>query len=91
MTIIIKIRKLPMICDEGNHQWVTSGLTWGTLIITMDITKTKIINSMWKMCWAVDVLRRDVGLAHPVSAATPFSYLSKSIYKTLRKSGEHGE
>jgi hypothetical protein len=36
MTIIIKIRKLPMICDEGNHQWVTSGLTWGTLIITMD-------------------------------------------------------
>jgi hypothetical protein len=34
----------------------TSGLTWGTLII-MDITKTKIINSMWKMCWAMDVLR----------------------------------
>jgi hypothetical protein len=27
MTIIIKIRKLPMICDEGNYQWVTSGLT----------------------------------------------------------------
>ena len=46
-----------MICDEGNHQWVTSELTWGTLIITMDITKTEIINSMWKMCWAMDVLK----------------------------------
>jgi hypothetical protein len=67
MTIIIKIRKLPMICDEGNYQWVTSGLTWGTLIITMDITKKPI---------------------H--AAATPFSLPSKSIYKTLRKSGEHG-
>jgi hypothetical protein len=57
MTIITKTWKLPMICDEGNHQWVTSELTWGTVIITMDITKTKIINSMWKMCWAMDVLR----------------------------------
>jgi hypothetical protein len=73
-----------MITDEGNYQWVTSELTWGTLIITMDITKTKIINSMWKMCWAVDVLK-------PIHRpSTPFSLPSKSIYKTLRKSGEHG-
>jgi hypothetical protein len=57
MTIIIKIRKSSLVCDEGNYQWVTSELTWGTLIITMDITKTEIINSMWKMCWAVDVLK----------------------------------
>jgi hypothetical protein len=58
MTIIIKTGRLHEDYREGNHQWVTSGLTWGTLIITMDITKTEIINSMWKMCWAVDVLRK---------------------------------
>jgi hypothetical protein len=79
MTIIIKIRELPMICDEGNYQWVTSGLTWGTLIITMDITKTKIINSMWKMCWAMDVLRGDVGLAHPCSSHAFFITFQKYI------------
>lgn len=58
MTTIIKTGRLHEDYREGNHQWVTSELTWGTKNIKMSITKTKIINSMWKMCWAVDVLRR---------------------------------
>jgi hypothetical protein len=39
--------------------------------------------------WLIDMLVKENEL--PIhAAATPFSLPSKSIYKTLRKSGEHG-
>ena len=37
---------------------MTSKLTWGTKIINRDIIRMKIVNGMWKMGNAMDIVRK---------------------------------
>jgi hypothetical protein len=36
---------------------MTSKLTWGMKNINVNMVKARMVNSMWKMYWAVDVIR----------------------------------
>ena len=40
---------------------MTSRSTWGTRIINRDIIRMKIVNGMWKMGNAMDIVRRYMG------------------------------
>lgn len=40
---------------------MTSRLTWGTKIINRDIIRMKIVNGMWKMGNAMDIVRKYMG------------------------------
>jgi hypothetical protein len=40
---------------------MTSRSTWGTKIINRDIIRMKIVNGMWKMGNAMDIVRRYMG------------------------------
>jgi hypothetical protein len=40
---------------------MTSRLTWGTKIINRDVIRMKIVNGMWKMGNAMDIVRKYMG------------------------------
>ena len=40
---------------------MTSRLTWGTKIINRDIIRMKIVNGMWKIGRAMDIVRKYMG------------------------------
>jgi hypothetical protein len=40
---------------------MTSRSTWGTKIINRDIIRMKIVNGMWKMGNAMDIVRKYMG------------------------------
>jgi hypothetical protein len=40
---------------------MTSRSTWGTKIINKDIIRMKIVNGMWKMGNAMDIVRKYMG------------------------------
>jgi hypothetical protein len=40
---------------------MTSRLTWGTKIINKDVIRMKIVNGMWKMGNAMDIVRKYMG------------------------------
>jgi len=40
---------------------MTSRSTWGTKIINRDVIRMKIVNGMWKMGNAMDIVRKYMG------------------------------
>jgi hypothetical protein len=40
---------------------MTSRSTWGTKIINRDIIRMKIVNGMWKILNAMDIVRKYMG------------------------------
>jgi hypothetical protein len=61
---------------------MTSRSTWGTKIINKDVIRMKIVNGMWKMGNAMDIVRKywdNPSMQQPRT----FTCLSKSIYKIV--------
>jgi hypothetical protein len=61
---------------------MTSRSTWGTKIINKDVIRMKIVNGMWKMGNAMDIVRKYMGITLPCSSHAPLHVFPKVYTKS---------